>query len=1687
MAVAKPPPDAERSESPTAEQLVSGDEGDDLAAGRFVTFNPEEERVAFKKNSGESRGIGDVEVPEVPRRPSLERGYVQFIHVLRIQRCWRRRIMRKQILDAARDLNISRSPQVEAEVSLPDFTFLVSEKVQPWMHAEPVDLAFSMEFARVPTNARRTSGDEELQDMADKNKIRQSAHQEKQHTQLDKARMAKAKQVQRAYEAEKRTQAEAERENQFRQALLDKYKGEELQVALPDAQDKLQKMRALMQAKVGKMNERAERREDAQGKFEAFATFQRRWRGMKDRDEFRQIKEKWERKQELILYLQTRYRGSLDMKEFALKLKNHRALYIQTRARGKRWQQIGSERKLRAERTYYYQDKAALAFQTRMRGYLAVREGQDRKNNKQMREELENEAALWMQTRLRGKAWQKKGDDMLADNRAARYFQRRYRGIAQQRIRKPQLEAQRKLRAEQEWASSWFQRRYRGIAMQEHGIRLEQKHKERMAALEEASSLMQKRFRGKMAKDIAAEKARVRDRRLYALEHAEEQAVLFVQTRYRAHIVKQSVAYKKAHFVDWLVNRVQRRYRGFAAKRLARLKQLQRTEGDEWAQYIQTRYRGNATRKKALEKKAAATAQEQESVIAWMQRRYRGTAAKKKGGLRKKEHDDRVDAVRRIEKWYLAEKRARRKRRFAGSTCWDYWLLYVKIRRVEQRVWAARKIQHWWRESMYAWYEKRGAAVELIQTWWRRIARRKLEAIRKQRGDAATRIQRRYKKRYAERVEILTAAAIPIQRRMRIFVARRWRQREIKSRRRIEELRRELEDWAACVFQKRYRGIMTKRLYNMPKIPCIVCGRRTWSACSGCKAVYYCSMECRNKHWFFHRQQCSRVGMDQCHVRCRSLPELYVDLPYDSDRTRSPEGSGPGGVSDCGSPMGEAQLLQESEEVEADNRKFALALAARGEEIAEARQNRQRMREAAIASARELRHQDATYYAIESYNAMKGIQKTEARRWEEADESSVLLELTIIVRSAYASNQTHLGVPFLEKLIDVTNVLALTDMPHTEFEPRAAAALLLTTAELCLLYAEPGHAEVFGRGLIVMSRTAYGDSSPAVGDAHAFMAGLLARCGRHEEALLHAELVVKIRQRNPEAGVRRDNSLADAKWNVGLLKFQLGQFEEASALVSLAHSIYSQSDCKRKRSQADTAMALLCFHAGEIHKAGQYCKQALHLTSYMPTAPGSAKQQIKSLLEHITDAVERTSADKVVAARERAATRLQAVHRGRATRVKLRRQREREEAVRRIQRVQRGRISRRRAPRSKEEYARQQAAATRIQSQARCRFARRKKEALVAQQEGAATKLQSIQRGRVARHRVSMTQIHRGEAAMKIQAVARGRAARKAVKEKRQMALEEKQPVHKTWSELNDFEKELVKSVGWTPEGWEAVDMSPLERSWTTLLPRERDVFGWLGFHEDDFDKKTGGSPSAGTTLATHRNWAELTELDKSAVEMMGWTRSAWEQGDAGPLMRSWQALSRREQGAMLLLGFGADELGQEEEEEAAESESSIEPSSDGLDELGLAHECELIPGAEYDSEDTMSMDTLEAASAWSALPPALQQSSSVLRLAPPQSMQQRPSLELLQVPPRASAASWRERLEASEKRDDRRFSGASATDAGLPPAASSATVQWSLRRHRQSGMSCGMISLAAQHGVAGSMFGRSSSARDGDGDAWTG
>jgi tetratricopeptide (TPR) repeat protein len=222
-------------------------------------------------------------------------------------------------------------------------------------------------------------------------------------------------------------------------------------------------------------------------------------------------------------------------------------------------------------------------------------------------------------------------------------------------------------------------------------------------------------------------------------------------------------------------------------------------------------------------------------------------------------------------------------------------------------------------------------------------------------------------------------------------------------------------------------------------------------------------------------------------------------------------------------------------------------------------------------------------FAAEAYEVAQHILRAEGMEdsGDPEAESATLVETLIICRAAAMEGNLSVGLSFLQQLLKTTDRLAGTLDSAAIFEPCSAATLLMTVAEICMLYEQNDNAEDYAHAYLATARVAHGEGSPAVGDAHAFLAGLLSKWGRFEEALQHANILLQIRQRSTKKGAEK--FVAEAHWNVGVLKKQVNDHEGALTSIRACRDLRFRA-CGEGAETAEADVAI-----GKLHRAvGNY-------------------------------------------------------------------------------------------------------------------------------------------------------------------------------------------------------------------------------------------------------------------------------------------------------------------------------------------------------------------------------------------------------------------------------------------------------------------------------------------------------------------
>lgn len=344
--------------------------------------------------------------------------------------------------------------------------------------------------------------------------------------------------------------------------------------------------------------------------------------------------------------------------------------------------------------------------------------------------------------------------------------------------------------------------------------------------------------------------------------------------------------------------------------------------------------------------------------------------------------------------------------------------------------------------------------------------------------------------------------------------------------------------------------------------PCIVCGGRTELCCSGCNAVHYCSPTCQQHDWQVHKRVCTQQVTPSVHVHSlTSVPPLPPPLP--------PPPTQPPFLA-CTSPIAGV-----------------------------AGRNRLKMRAAALLAFQEGRHKDSLDAAVGACELALGADASSVGANEDSlsgnalkNDANTLVEMLLIVRCAFITEDFALGLSFLETLTTMVDHVTGVGRPMPLFQSCAAATLLCVTAELCALYSHEERSIAYGHAYLSMVRLAHGEGSPAVGDAHGFLTGLFVRHARFEAAVQHAGALLKIRQRC--AGGNVEKSVADAHWNVGVIRYQLAQKQTALESFQTAREIYTRLYGEGlATSVIDIATSTLYHTLGEHQKASLALRQAV--------------------------------------------------------------------------------------------------------------------------------------------------------------------------------------------------------------------------------------------------------------------------------------------------------------------------------------------------------------------------------------------------------------------------------------------------------------------------------------------------------------
>ena len=89
----------------------------------------------------------------------------------------------------------------------------------------------------------------------------------------------------------------------------------------------------------------------------------------------------------------------------------------------------------------------------------------------------------------------------------------------------------------------------------------------------------------------------------------------------------------------------------------------------------------------------------------------------------------------------------------------------------------------------------------------------------------------------------------------------------------------------------------------------------------------------------------------------------------------------------------------------------------------------------------------------------------------------------------------------------------------------------------------------------------------------------------------------------------------------------------------------------------------------------------------------------------------------------------------------------------------------------------------------------------------------------------------------------------------------------KHWEDLEDKEKEVMELLGWDEAAWENMYE---DISWEDLPEHVKKAAAAAGFEEDTWESDEWPDN-------LHTSWAELSDVDRDAMRVLGWYESKWD------------------------------------------------------------------------------------------------------------------------------------------------------------------------------------------------------------------
>eukprot|EP00949_MAST-11_sp_MAST-11-sp1_P004505 g4505.t1 len=416
-----------------------------------------------------------------------------------------------------------------------------------------------------------------------------------------------------------------------------------------------------------------------------------------------------------------------------------------------------------------------------------------------------------------------------------------------------------------------------------------------------------------------------------------------IQAIYRARRDRRLAAIKREQYLrNWVASKLQAMWRSRKARRYMIIKQMARRREDEAARLMQNQWRKRQARKELARRQERASQQQLLEAALLVQRLYRGKRTRKMAQAAlaaRREYERRVQA---------SASKLQAAWRARGARQQVAMMRAAKLLQQREEEMAASKLQQIYRGRLARrqmllrkkMKEEHGEmetqSAILIQTRFRglraRRARHRKISEGREREKAAIRIQSIYRarkgrmaahiKKRAMQAHIEHEAALKLQgawrkkqannimntmRKAREFKAQMREKAAItcqsafrghKARKRVrvmrqnksllEQKQQNLEEWAAVIVQKAFRGKLGRRQFEARQIEVARRWKEMWDAEQ--ERPFYYNMNTGEIRWrkpqelleLDPRPPCNNCGLDEAHVECGDCSEFFCQECWDA-------------------------------------------------------------------------------------------------------------------------------------------------------------------------------------------------------------------------------------------------------------------------------------------------------------------------------------------------------------------------------------------------------------------------------------------------------------------------------------------------------------------------------------------------------------------------------------------------------------------------------------------------------------------------------------------------------------------------------------------------------------------------------------------------------------------------------------